>query len=527
MASSASDKSPQSKLTPADYAALGLSVPTVDDAPLEPAVPAVPAPAAPAAQGPSGQPVTPAGRHSNRTSQPAADVVDTPTPAARKKKAPAKSASQTSAATPREDAMQASIDSAGNRLTNNDARITTLEGSLNASVTRSKAQLELNAKQHELAMKSIGSAHNDLIDIKRSQTTTRSDVERLVAKMSQAEQALAKLTAQVREGGGTDDNSVIAFLEHEIAELRRDLAAELDGNTVLRARLTEQERRSEELLQTSRLALDTATRTQDTVDRLERAFEQHFATRRDTRAVASTSTARASTSNTQASPPSSSLGRRRLSDSFPELGDARASKRTRLEPPEGRSSYPMFGRAREFAGIGLGYPADDDADAAADAVQPQSGGTSGGTSAPFRPRRSVRIGTSLLRQTIHFGRRNDNGVVLERINKWVGLIDQSGAIPVPTAAAFPLGMADNYRLITFNTHEDMVAFLRAWEHRPQELEHIIATPVDEIAMPPPPSATDLGLHPPKSNDRGFGGDRGDRGFGGQGNNKDARGRRPF
>lgn len=87
---------------------------------------------------------------------------------------------------------------------------------------------------------------------------------------------------------------------------------------------------------------------------------------------------------------------------------------------------------------------------------------------------------------------------IHRLQVWSGLIKGVGIVPKPTYASQPEGMPDNFRLFTFNSHNNLVAFLTAWDRRDDNFQVVVATPSADLAQPRAPSTAALGLLPPRS-----------------------------
>ncbi|EJD46728.1 hypothetical protein AURDEDRAFT_164182 [Auricularia subglabra TFB-10046 SS5] len=433
--------------------------------------------------------------------------------------------------------MQAASDSHGNQLVANRAAITELKTSLNSHQARSKVQHDVVTRQLTASNKEVAAVNlkytilssemqglrKDFAVAARSHDTTRADIERLIDKWRVMDGIISQLRSTA-EGLGTSAFApdFMDSLDATTTQLRMQLDEALDLVSNLRARIEALEvdvatARSEAaeanamaaraLDEVRRLAnrLDRSDRTDDARPRPARALE-------DPPRRPSTIPARESTASTMP-PPAAGSVRRRGSLSGSDTEDARTFKAPRVSdsrsdrwhaPPDDYSRTPSFEGYHSYGtrdSRDARAAADPEIRYDADAARPADAAPLDELDAIPSSWTSMHVGADPKKQVIHWGRRNEPHVAVKTVTRWALHLDGSGAIPIPTRAAAPPGMADNYRLITFHTHADLVAFLRAWQTRTDELRDVIATPVAETAGTSASStAASLGLHPPGSND---------------------------
>ncbi|EJD45852.1 hypothetical protein AURDEDRAFT_164911 [Auricularia subglabra TFB-10046 SS5] len=461
---------------------------------------------------------------------------------------------------PNADAIQAGLDSAGNRLTADEARIAALETTLNSHTARSKVQHDVTSKQlsainketaaaklkHEIAARQLSSIEKDLSAVRRQQDTSRTDMDRLIDKMRN----LDNWMRESRELAGSSGLSAFApdfmdTMDSAMAAARAQIQEGLDAIAVLRERVDAQDAKVIEATDVADEAQNSANLALEHTHHLARRLERHIDSAppaappvsgpsRDAARPAGASAASDAermlidaVSNglpPPPPPPPPTLRRKSYATESESEDDGRTRKAARL-------IYDYDTRAREptFEGYhSYGHRRSqvdrDFASIAHEPAQPSRAATSAPPPTPssdeFPPTYvSARVGSDSSEQSIAWGRRNDPPAMIARVTRWTLFMDPTGAIPVPVAAAAPPGMADNYRLITFHNNNDLVRFLAAWQNRPEALRRINATPVPEIASAvTAPSSASLGLHPP-----GAGGSGGRRPSG----SKDSRGNRPF
>ncbi|KZV98220.1 hypothetical protein EXIGLDRAFT_701729 [Exidia glandulosa HHB12029] len=403
-----------------------------------------------------------------------------------------KSAAKPDKNAPREDALQAGQDVASAQLLDHGRRIDALDRALTADTARSKAQ-------HSATTKAVADVTKRTVQIEKK-------VDDVAAGLDDIARSLEGLTNQwdgVKdriahgERNGSGDHAylsdAILDVQNQIDTLHANFLDATETLSSIQHTMHENASVNAERDRTLTRALNMASTALETVTDLRRMLtrsDRTPASRDESHAAESRSSRRRDRSN------SDTDGVRNRAPKVARQSDASdiAASRERVDRPfQPDISYALGASYREEREERHREPS-----RARVATEEPAPPPAEPTVACPDGARFLRMGASRTVTTIAFGCRNESHVALSLVSQWTAMIDPTGGIPTPIKVHCPPGLADNFRIFEFNNHADLVAFINAWQHRPDVLQPVVATPISDInaAAATVQSGPALGLLPP-------------------------------
>ncbi|KZW01037.1 hypothetical protein EXIGLDRAFT_693806 [Exidia glandulosa HHB12029] len=404
---------------------------------------------------------------------------------------PKKSASKADKTAPREDALQAGQDAASAQLLDHGRRIDALDRAITADTARSKAQ-------HSAATKTVSDLAKRTVQMEKKVDDVAAGLDDIARSLEGLANQWDGVKDRIAHGerNGSGDHSflsdAILDVQNQIDTLHANFLDATETLSSIQHAMHENAGLNADRDRTLTRALNMATTALETVTDLRRMLTRSdgTSTNREELHAESRSSRRRDRSN------SDTDGVRNRAPKVARQSDASdiAASRERVDRPfQPDISYPLGSSYREERAERRREPS-----RARVATEEPAPPPAEPTVACPDGARFLRMGASRTVTTIAFGRRNESHVALSLVSQWTAMIDPTGGIPTPIKVHCPPGLADNFRIFEFNNHADLVAFINAWQHRPDVLQPVVATPISDInaAAATAQSGPALGLLPP-------------------------------